>query len=418
MIPAALRPKRPGFPMRILSIAPYPPHPQDNGGRIRSHQVLEALALRHDVTVVTQTDTTGPGTVTGWSLVPRLARAPIIVDAYGRPPETAAGRALQALEPEPLPGRPGYLVRREPGALWDALAALDGAEFDVVHARLLSTARFALALRRQYPHLRAIIDLDDILSKVQAREIAASGARWLSRWRANMLIEAARLRWYERRYLPGFDRVWVCSDDDRAELARWLGDRARTVPNAVDLDAFPAAEPPADSRRAVYVGDFRHPPNVQAALHFLEHGWAAIAAAVPGASFWLVGRSPPRELTARHDPAAGIHVTGSVPDVRPYLQQAALTVVPLLVGGGTRIKILESLAAGVPVVSTTVGAEGIPARPGHEILIADEPAAFAAHCIRLLTDAAANRAQRAAGRRFVADRFSIGVLREAVWAAC
>jgi glycosyltransferase involved in cell wall biosynthesis len=146
-------------------------------------------------------------------------------------------------------------------------------------------------------------------------------------------------------------------------------------------------------------------PNEDGIVHFIDTVLPRVRRAVPGATLTVVGRSPSDRL---RDAAAGagVHVTGLVDDVRPLMAEASVYVVPLRIGGGTRLKIFEALSMAKAVVSTTVGAEGLPLAPGQHFLQADDPAGFAEAVTLLLRDSARRRAIGAAGRRLVEERYS------------
>jgi glycosyltransferase involved in cell wall biosynthesis len=138
----------------------------------------------------------------------------------------------------------------------------------------------------------------------------------------------------------------------------------------------------------VFVGSMDWMPNVDGMVWFAKEVWPLIRRKLPGCTLAVVGRTPAREVTALGEREPGIQITGTVPDVRPWLWGSKASIVPLRIGGGTRLKIYEAMAARTAVVSTTIGAEGLDISPGQDILIADEPEAFAEACIRLVTDAA------------------------------
>jgi len=157
------------------------------------------------------------------------------------------------------------------------------------------------------------------------------------------------------------------------------------VPNGADLSSFsPAARQPGEPV-LLYVGAMHYYPNIDAVHYFFETMFDRIREAVPNTQVQIVGHSPPHDIQemARQP---GIQVTGSVDDVRPYYSSATVFVVPLRLGGGTRLKIIEAMAMGLPVVSTSVGAEGLDLRDGQDILLANDPISFADATVRLLTD--------------------------------
>jgi glycosyltransferase involved in cell wall biosynthesis len=161
--------------------------------------------------------------------------------------------------------------------------------------------------------------------------------------------------------------------------------------------------------RLVFTATMNYGPNAEAAIHFATHIWPQVRAAIPDATLKIVGHGPPapvRQLGQR----PGITVTGSVPDVRPYLASAQAVVVPLRIGGGTRLKIVEALAMAKPVVTTTLGAEGLAVEPGRHLLIADDPDAFASDVIALLRDPARRASLAHAGRALVEERYDWGAI--------
>jgi glycosyltransferase involved in cell wall biosynthesis len=163
----------------------------------------------------------------------------------------------------------------------------------------------------------------------------------------------------------------------------------------------------------VFTGSLGYPPNADGLSFFLDEVWPLVRRAVPDAAFGIVGRDPVRQLLARNK-REGITVTGPVADVRPYLARAGAVVVPLRAGGGTRLKILEAMATGAGIVSTRLGAEGLDVRPGRELLIADEPAAFARATSQLLTDGALRRRLGVAARRRAEERYDWGFAADAL----
>jgi glycosyltransferase involved in cell wall biosynthesis len=204
-----------------------------------------------------------------------------------------------------------------------------------------------------------------------------------------------------------FDGVAFCSDQD-AERARALvpSVNAVVVPNAVDVHEFaPAPDlPRSDGRTVLFFGAINYFPNVDGILFLLREIWPLLSASHPQARLKIVGQHPTREILAFQGPR--VEVTGRVDDVRPHLASAALTIVPLRIGGGTRFKILEAMAMARPVVSTTLGAEGIDARPGQHLLLGDDAAGLAAAAGRVLDDPALGRALGDAGRTLVQQRYS------------
>jgi glycosyltransferase involved in cell wall biosynthesis len=217
-------------------------------------------------------------------------------------------------------------------------------------------------------------------------------------------------RWLKRGEIErcrDADLVLVTSERERRILARLLpGGRIDVVPNGADVSAL--SSPQLDSEapdRVVFTGSLDYYPNTQAVQFFARHCWPLVRAEVPSATWEIVGRNPPVEVQSLAV-LPGVIVSGSVPSVLPYLAAAAVAVVPLLVGSGTRLKILEALAMGKAVVSTTMGCEGLVLEPGHHLVVADEPEAFARAVVTLLRDPERRAALGAAGRALVEAEYS------------
>jgi glycosyltransferase involved in cell wall biosynthesis len=178
------------------------------------------------------------------------------------------------------------------------------------------------------------------------------------------------------------------------------------VPTGVDVSYFrPTAEAEAATDLA-FVGSMDWMPNIDGAVWFVNEVLPLIKRKLPGCTLAVVGRTPGREVTELAQREPGIRITGTVADVRPWLWESKVSIVPLRIGGGTRLKIYEAMAAGTPVVSTTIGAEGLDISPGENILIADRPDAFAEACVRLLNNEAQRQRVAAAAARHVETKHS------------
>jgi glycosyltransferase involved in cell wall biosynthesis len=202
-------------------------------------------------------------------------------------------------------------------------------------------------------------------------------------------LEAHRMAAYEAEAVRRFDHVIAVSEHDRALMSRWVDSaRISVTPTGVDLARFRtgAPDPGTAEPLVVFVGSMDWGPNVDGMLWFHQEVWPQVRAAVPSARLRIVGRRPPPAIAQLAGGA--IEVTGTVRSVIAHLHAAAVVIVPLRIGGGTRLKIYEAMAAHRPVVATTVGAEGLDYRAGEDILIADAPGDFATAVIGLLREPA------------------------------
>lgn len=218
-------------------------------------------------------------------------------------------------------------------------------------------------------------------------------------------ITASKLESYERDVADKFHRILVCSDQDRDLLhGTIMNIPIHVTPNGVDCDYYQPLPMNPASKDMVFVGSMDYHANISGVLYFVHHILPLIHEKYPETHFVIVGKNPPEAI--RRLAGERIVVTGMVPDVRPYLARARVVVVPLLVGGGTRLKILEAMACGRPIVSTSLGAEGIGAVDNEHIFLADEPSQFAKSVLKLLKDFDICNAVADASSKFVKDVYS------------
>jgi glycosyltransferase involved in cell wall biosynthesis len=216
------------------------------------------------------------------------------------------------------------------------------------------------------------------------------------------------MRRFEAAACTQADLTLAVSEADRRLLAATApAARVAAVETGVDIEYFAPNGWHEKPATIVFTGSLDWYPNEDAVAHFVDEILPRVRAEVGAARFVVVGRNPSAKLREAAE-AAGAVVTGTVDDVRPYLAEATVCVVPLRIGGGTRLKIFEALAMAKPVVSTTIGAEGLPVTPGEHLVLADGPEDFARAVVALLRDPARRRALAAAGRALVEQRFSWG----------
>jgi polysaccharide biosynthesis protein PslH len=216
-------------------------------------------------------------------------------------------------------------------------------------------------------------------------------------WRKTRIAEAKACR--------AFDHVLTVSTDDENTVQQEFGvEKVSTLPTGVDTDFFTPAQEESQPGRQVFVGSMDWDPNEDGIIWFIREIYPRIRRTTPNATLSIVGRNPSPRLRAfaAGDPA--IELTGWVSDVRPHVAKAEVVIVPLRVGGGTRIKIPEAMAMAKPVVSTTIGAEGLPFRDRHEIRLADKPQEFAQAVAELLSNASLQKSMGAAARETVVSK--------------
>ncbi|PYN85795.1 MAG: group 1 glycosyl transferase [Candidatus Rokuibacteriota bacterium] len=381
--------------MRLIWVKVGGLWPVNTGGRIRSFHMLRELSRRHAVTLLT---THGP------SEDPRLLAAALpeceVVSIPWALAKRGSARFALALVRSWLSSLPVDLYKaRVPALRREVERRLACGGVDLVVADFLLAAP-NLACTAAPPTVLFAHNVEHViwqrLGEVERRA-----------WRRILLsLESRKMRRYEARACAQARLTIAVSDADRELLAAAApGASVRAVPTGVDIDYFApdgVAEVPG---RLVFTGSMDWYPNEDGIAHFIEAVLPRVRREVPAATLTVVGRNPSDRLRDAAA-AAGVRVTGLVDDVRPHMAEAAVYVVPLRIGGGTRLKIFEALSMAKAVVSTAVGAEGLPVAPGRHFLQADEPAAFAEAVTSLLRDSARRRAIGAAGRRLVEERYS------------
>ena len=370
----------------LLAVTSEAPWPLDSGGHLRTYHLLRSLAAAFDLRLVAPTfgrDEESRVALERAGVRPRLV-------AVG--PRTAVTEAfkvgLAAVSREPYVLFARHRRRAVSRTLREESTHRPP---DVLYLDHLDSLVYAGGHGR----VPLVVDMHNVYSRLALR--AAAEARGAVR-RRYLAGEAALIARMEQRAVQVAHTILAVSDDDARYFSALGAARVVTVPNGVDCAAYNRL--PAEARTGpptiLYVGSLSWPPNVSAARFLAVEVLPVVRRRLPDARVIIVGKDPDPDLMALARTDAGVHVVGSVPDVVPYFRNAHVLAVPLEAGGGTRLKILEAFAAGLPVIGTTVGCEGICARDGEHLVIADRRG-FAAAIIQLLLDPAGarDRAQRA-----------------------
>lgn len=377
--------------MKILVLAPQWPDPPRQGAAIRNLPILLYLARRHDVYLLTF--------ATGGDMQrQRLEQAGKRAEALP-PPERSAAERLSQLATSTLPD---IAWRLHSDAMQRRVERLSGeVPFDAIHVEGLEMAPYALhVLRMQRLHpegrMRLIYDAHNAEYMLQRRAFKTDSGHPNRLPKAfYSLVQWRRLRAFEQQVCRVSNVVLAVSERDKAALSRLVPEKpgaVRRLPNGVDpvywaRDAdYPTVSLPAGVDTLVFDGTMDFRPNVDAVLWFVNRVWPLIRAARPNVHFYIVGRNPtPLVLALSTRP--GVTVTGAVEDTRGWVAGATVYVVPMRMGGGVRLKVLQAMAMGCAIVSTPMGADGISVRPGADMLLARSPQDFAASTVSLLSDA-------------------------------
>ncbi len=284
--------------------------------------------------------------------------------------------------------------------------------FDVAQIESMHLIAYARRIRKVAPHTRLILDWHNIESEILAR-FADNDGNPLRSWYAKHTSTLSQK--VEDDLLRLCDAHTVCSEREREVLlARVPQARVEVVGNGVDCDFFAEASAENGERRDVlFMGRMDYHANIDAALFFVREVWPRVRDCRRELRLTIVGAQPPKQILALRE--QGIIVTGTVDDVRPYYSSAFVSVVPLRVGGGTRLKVLEAMAAGAPVISTTLGAEGLAVTPGKDVLIADGPGAMADAIAGLQAGSPLWHQLAGNGKRLVRERYDWAVVGETLW---
>jgi glycosyltransferase involved in cell wall biosynthesis len=254
---------------------------------------------------------------------------------------------------------------------------------------------------------RVVLDQHNIEHRIPQRLAETAGLNPAIRWYAAR--EWPKLRAFEIAACRRADLVLTVSDEDRSgliALAPDLAPKIAAVPIGVDTDFFGRVQRRPESRTLLSIGTMYWPPNVDSMVYFCGEILPRIKKAVPDVRVNIVGARPSAAVRALAEADPSVQVTGSVPDVRDWAADCGAFIVPLRSGSGMRVKILNAMAMGLPVVSTSVGAEGIEVTNNQNIVIADGAEAFADATVRLLSDAALAGRLAEGGRRLMAERYS------------
>lgn len=374
--------------MKILMVSPYLPSPT-SGNRARSYYLLKMLARQHTVSLLAMDDGDAIEACCTMSLLRSFTHR---VDVLHRP--TFSSRRLHQLV-NVICGRSNVLDEHTMKGMQrrlDVLLAHD--QYDAV------LFEGALTGDHRLPgEVKVILDEHNIEYELLQRTYLHETA-WLRKWynwRESRLVKPVEIALCRKA-----DAIVVTSERERLLLKSMLShSMIEVVPNGVDIDYFQrnGSEQGVDGR-IIFTGSMEYYPNVEAVLFFAQKCWPLIRERLPNATWQIVGKNPVIDVR-KLAKLPGVTVTGSVADVRPYFTEAMVAIVPLLVGSGTRLKILEAMAMQKAIVSTSLGYEGLSVVPGKHLIAADQPEAFAQAVIELLNNPGKRQALGIASRVLV-----------------
>ena len=380
--------------MKILWVKSDFLHPTSSGGQIRTLETLKRLHQRHEIHFAAL-DLPRPG-------VGFLRSSEYCTKAYpvSHPiPQKGGPRYWTELARGPWMSMPLAMQRYQSRALLRQVEILTGREtFDAIVCDFLASAA-------NIPELgNAVLFQHNVESMIWKRHTEHAPTPW---HRAYSQGQYNRMLRYEAEVCRGARKIIAVSvADARAMCSLYGATRVCSIPTGVDINYFAPPRDITPSRDLVFLGAMDWRPNIDGVNWFIGHVLPLIRERRPDCSLAVVGRCPAAEIHRLAGSDQHIQVTGTVDDVRPYLWSSAVSIVPLRIGGGTRLKIYEAMAAKIPVVSTSVGAEGLDIRDGENIAIADSPPQFAQACVALLDDFGARRRMAANAWEMIAACYS------------
>lgn len=393
--------------MRILWLKSDLLLPLDKGGKLRTWHLMRQLARHHAITFLSYAEPDQPAAdIEGMREV-----ASEVIAIPRRDPSKGTLAFYADAARHLVDSRPYAVAKYESAAYKDAVAAaLARTSYDLIVCDFLPPA-VNLPERLPCPAVLFTHNVEAEIWRRHAETVTSTAKRLLYR------AQHRRMLRFEAQALRRFDGVLAVSEADRETFARLYPQATvrpiHVVPTGVDTAFFAPRNPlgasPAASRRLVFTGSMDWLPNEDAMVFFCRDILPLVRAEEPDVTLSIVGRAPTTAVK-RLASEARVEVTGRVPDVRPYMEDAAVYIVPLRIGGGTRLKIFEAMSMGKAVVSTAVGAEGLPVTPGEHLLIADEPRTFARTVVRLLRDVDKRRAIERAARDLVLAKYDWSVV--------
>ena len=390
--------------MHILFLTQVLPYPLDAGPKIRAYYVLRHLAKQHDVTLVSFVRASDSE-----ESIAHLRQYCKAVHTVHMPRSKMRDgmHLLRSL----VTNQPFIIARDYVPEMLNCLSRLleRNNTFDGVHADQLWMAPYALWVQEAVangPQPTVVLDQHNAVYMIPER--LAEGERNPLK-RLLLDLEARKMAEYEVEACRRFDHVaWVTQEDYDAvqQKSTDLIPNSGIIPICGDPEGKPTIVRKPNGRRVTFLGGLHYPPNAQGICWFAEHVFPQVLAQAPDAVLTVIGKQPPPELITFGIPEANLEITDFVVDPLPYLEETAVFVVPLHAGGGMRVKILDAWTWGLPIVSTTVGAEGIKTESNNNILIADTPEHFADATIRMLQEPEWTQQIADAGRLWVETQYN------------
>lgn len=397
--------------MHILFLTQILPYPPTSGPKVKTWHVLRYLSQRgHNITLASFVR---PEEIPYIDAVREICSSVHAVSVR-RSRISDVGYMIRSQ----FTGRP-FLIERDDLAEMRSLVhriAASGS-VDVIHADQLTMAQFAFPFIASNGNKPALVfDAHNAVWKITER-MKQNAPFYL---KIPLALETKRIKRYEGKIVADFNATLAVADPDRLALMDAFHENGSNgvvpisvIPIAVDTRQILPVQRVENSLNILTMGTLYYPPNADGIRWFIQQVFPLVRQKVPGVKLTIVGKNPPRDfLKLASDENSGIITTGFVPDLDPYFAESALMVVPVRAGGGMRVRILEGFARAMPVITTTVGLEGIDARPGVDVMVEDSPEDFALSVVNLLRDNGLQHQLSVNGRRLVEEKYDWQVVLE------
>jgi glycosyltransferase involved in cell wall biosynthesis len=394
-----------GRRLRVLVLDEGIPYPPNAGKTARTWNLLRRLANRHSVCILCYGHPNAPGTKEARDVGIDLQLVEPRADPEGWRLYLRLFLNLFSVFPFPVTKHYSRAFQRE----FDELLSQDS--WDLIQCEWTPYARFIT----HTPKAPVLMTTHNVESQIWARRAKHSGNPFA---KVFFRSQEWKMRRFEKRALLRASAATAVTSLELSMLRNWGVTNINLVPNGVNLESRAAAPEAEGEDELLFLASLDWYPNLDALGHFVKNILPAVRARRPSVKLRIVGRKPAKSVIERYSRVPGIDFVGEVTEVRSYLHHATVIIVPLRIGGGSRIKILEALAAGKAVISTTIGAEGLDVISGEHLLIADSPAEFAGGVEELLRSTQLRRCLGDNGRKLVTDRYGwdqIANRLESVW---
>lgn len=392
--------------MKILWICPFFPYPPDNGSRIRGYFTTRELARWNEVSIFSLIQSAEEGQ----NLAPLreyCREVKGVLPENKRPDAFFDGRrSIKDVLPGFFRPEPRHFYGPpSPNVVQELRDCLRNGNYDVVIFNHLLMTNYAWDFLNESGKLLRVLSQENVESLIQRQYISL--ARGIPTKLRKILYYLSFIR-FEQKACLRFDHVVVCSANDRLNLLKFvpqLGpERVSLLPNGVDTAWYDIGEVPMENVTLIYNGSLTYEANYDAVRYFLADIFPLIQKGLPSVKLKITGKTNGVDL-AGLPLSENVIFTGYVADIRPVVKSSTVCIVPLQVGGGTRLKVLEAMAAGTPVVATSKGAEGLQLEPGRDFLLADTPEDFACQVLRLLNNPDLRNEISRNGRQAVEERY-------------